>query len=80
MGIYRDEVIDIFGGLADISSDTLQILAICEERTRRMRMKRMTPDEWKAYVAAREAEIAKLRERAERIRLELEAKRREKPA
>ena len=28
MGIYRDEVIDIFGGLADISSDTLQILAI----------------------------------------------------
>ena len=28
MGIYRDEVIDIIGGLADISSDTLQILAI----------------------------------------------------
>ena len=28
MGIYRDEVIDICGGLADISSDTLQILAI----------------------------------------------------
>ena len=45
-----------------------------------MKRKRMTPDEWKAYVAAREAGIAKLRERAERIRLELEAKRREKPA
>ncbi|MGH3077412.1 MAG: hypothetical protein ACRDPZ_04445 [Gaiellaceae bacterium] len=27
-GIYRDEVVDIIGGLADISSDTLQILAI----------------------------------------------------
>jgi hypothetical protein len=27
-GIYRDEVMDILGGLADISSDTLQILAI----------------------------------------------------
>lgn len=27
-GIYRSEVMDIFGALADISSDTLQILAI----------------------------------------------------
>jgi hypothetical protein len=27
-GIYRSEVIDIMGALADISSDTLQILAI----------------------------------------------------
>jgi hypothetical protein len=27
-GIYRSEVMDIFGGLADISSDTLQILSI----------------------------------------------------
>ena len=27
-GIYRDEVQAIIGGLADISSDTLQILAI----------------------------------------------------
>jgi len=27
-GIYRDEVMDIIGGLADISSDTLPILAI----------------------------------------------------
>ena len=27
-GIYRDEVMDILGGLADISSDTLQFLAI----------------------------------------------------
>jgi hypothetical protein len=27
-GLYRDEVMDIIGGLADISSDTLQILAI----------------------------------------------------
>ena len=31
-GIYRDEVIDIIGGLADISSDTLQILAILRAR------------------------------------------------
>ena len=28
LGIYRDEVNAIIGGLADISSDTLQILAI----------------------------------------------------
>ena len=27
-GIYRDEVMDIIGGLAEISSDTLPILAI----------------------------------------------------
>jgi hypothetical protein len=27
-GIYRDEVIEIFGALADISSDTFQILEI----------------------------------------------------
>jgi hypothetical protein len=27
-GIYRSEVMDILGALADISSDTLQILAI----------------------------------------------------
>jgi hypothetical protein len=27
-GIYRDEVMEIFGALADISSDTLQILEI----------------------------------------------------
>jgi hypothetical protein len=27
-GIYRSEVIDIMGALADIPSDTLQILAI----------------------------------------------------
>ena len=40
----------------------------------------MTPDEWKAYRAAREAGIARLRERVERIKAELESKRREKPA
>jgi hypothetical protein len=28
VGIYRDEVLDIIGGLADISSDTIQTLAI----------------------------------------------------
>jgi hypothetical protein len=27
-GTYRDEVMEIFGVLADISSDTIQILAI----------------------------------------------------
>ena len=27
-GIHRDEVMEIFGALADISSDTVQILAI----------------------------------------------------
>lgn len=44
-----------------------------------MKRKRMTPDEWRAYRAAREAGIARLRERVERIKAELEAKRREKP-
>jgi hypothetical protein len=28
VGIYRDEVMDIFGALADISSDTVAILGI----------------------------------------------------
>jgi len=28
VGIYRDEVFDILGALPDISSDTVQILAI----------------------------------------------------
>jgi hypothetical protein len=45
-----------------------------------MKRKRMTPDEWKAYRAAREARIERLRELARRIELELEAKRRERPA
>ena len=43
-------------------------------------MKKWTPEEFRAYRAAREASIKKLRERTERIRAELEAKRREKPA
>jgi hypothetical protein len=30
-GIYRDEVIEIFGALADISSDTFQILNILRD-------------------------------------------------
>jgi hypothetical protein len=30
-GIYRDEVMEIFGALADISSDTVQILAILRD-------------------------------------------------
>jgi len=29
-GIYRDEVLEIFGALADISSDTMRILAILD--------------------------------------------------
>jgi hypothetical protein len=41
---------------------------------------RWTPDEFRAYMAAREAGIQKLRDRAERILAELEAKRRTKPA
>lgn len=45
-----------------------------------MKRKRMTPDEWKAYRAAREAGIAKLRAHAERIRAELDAKRGEDSA
>jgi hypothetical protein len=30
-GIYRDEVMEIFGALSDISSDTVQILAILRD-------------------------------------------------
>jgi hypothetical protein len=41
---------------------------------------RWTPEEFRAYKAAREAGIQKLRDRVERIRAELEAKRRTKPA
>ena len=43
-------------------------------------MKKWTPEEFRAYKAEREARIKKLRERVERIKLELETKRREKPA
>ncbi len=43
-------------------------------------MKKWTPDEFRAYKAAREAGIEKLRAHVERIRAELDAKRREKPA
>ena len=39
-----------------------------------------TPDEFRAYKAAREARIEKLRERVELIRAELAAKRKTKPA
>jgi hypothetical protein len=46
----------------------------------RRRVKRMTPDEWRAHRAAREARIEQLRELARRIEVELAAKRREKPA
>jgi hypothetical protein len=45
-----------------------------------MKRKRWTPEEWRSYFAAREASIKHLRDQAERIRLELETKRREKPA
>lgn len=43
-------------------------------------MKKWTPEEFRAWKAAREARIQQLRDRAEKIRAELEAKRREKPA
>jgi hypothetical protein len=45
-----------------------------------MKRKKWTPDEWRAYRTAREARIKQLRDRVERIRAELEAKRRAKPA
>jgi hypothetical protein len=50
--------------------------------TRRTTMKRnkWTPDEWRAYKTAREARIKQLRDHVERIRAELDAKRRTKPA
>jgi hypothetical protein len=41
---------------------------------------RWTPEEFRAYRAEREVAIRKLRERVERIRAELEAKRRTEPA
>ena len=42
-------------------------------------MKKWTPDEFRAWKAAREARIKELREHVTRIEAELEAKRREKP-
>jgi hypothetical protein len=41
---------------------------------------RWTPDEFRAYRAAKEARIQKLRNRVELIRAELGAKRKTKPA
>jgi hypothetical protein len=43
-------------------------------------MKKWTPEEFRAYKAAREARIRELRRLVERIGAELEAKRRERPA
>jgi hypothetical protein len=43
-------------------------------------MKKWTPEEFRAWRKAREARIARLRAHEERIRLEIEARRREKPA
>ena len=40
-----------------------------------MKRKQWTPEEWRAWREAREATVRDLRDRAERIRLELEAKR-----
>jgi hypothetical protein len=45
-----------------------------------MKRKKWTPKEFRAYREAREARIQHLRDHAERIRLELAAKRRERPA
>jgi uncharacterized small protein (DUF1192 family) len=42
-------------------------------------MKKWTPEEFRAYKAAREARIKQLRDHVERIKAELAAKRREKP-
>ena len=72
-GIYRDEVIEIFGALADISSGTIAILAI-PRGDERDDSEEWTPEEWRAYRAAREASIRALRERVERIKAKLEAK------
>ncbi|HEU5490294.1 MAG TPA: hypothetical protein VFU84_05820 [Gaiellaceae bacterium] len=41
---------------------------------------RWTPDEFRAYKAAREARIQELRDHVERIKAELAAKRKTKPA
>ena len=43
-------------------------------------MKKWTPEEYRAWRTAREARIKQLRDHVERIRLELEAKRRDRPA
>jgi len=47
---------------------------------RRRTMKKWTREEFRVYKAAREARIKELRGLAERIKAELAAKRREKPA
>lgn len=43
-------------------------------------MEKGTPGEFRAWKASREARIKELRDHDERIKVELEAKRREKPA
>jgi hypothetical protein len=49
-------------------------------RTTMAKKGRWTPEEFRAYKAARDARIQKLRDRVELIRAELVAKRKEKPA
>jgi hypothetical protein len=48
------------------------------ERKEATMKRKWTPEEWRAYRAEREARIQALRDRVERIKAELEAKR--KPA
>lgn len=45
-----------------------------------MKRKKWTPEEFRAYRAAREARIKNLRDHVERIKAELAAKRRQNPA
>jgi hypothetical protein len=45
-----------------------------------MKRKKWTPDEFRAYKAAREARIQELREHVQRIKAELEATRKTRPA
>ena len=67
--LTRDEVLDIFGGLADIHANTLEILRILGRRT----MKKRTPED-----VARSEEIGRrLRERVARIEAELADKAKE---
>ena len=69
----RDEVLDIFGALADIYSDTRRIVTMLEEEA--MKRKRMSPEERAADEARAQARIRRLREIEAKIQAEVDARR-----
>jgi O-methyltransferase involved in polyketide biosynthesis len=62
-----------------VSVDDPNTVVTALKTRRTMKRKKWTPEEWRAYFAAREPSIKHLRGHVERIRVELELRRRMNP-